>query len=70
MDQALASLINEKREKTEQPWWCGGLVPPAAQGVIWRPWIESHVGLSAWSLLLPLPLSLPLSLSLCISLNK
>ena len=34
MDQALASLINEKREKTEQPWWRSGLVPPAAQGVI------------------------------------
>ena len=47
-----------------QPWWRGILAPPVAQGMIWRPWIESHVGLSAWSLLLPLPVSLPLSLSL------
>ena len=31
----------------------------------WRLGIESHVGLPAWSLLLPLPVSLPLSLSLC-----
>ena len=29
----------------------------------WRPRIESHIGLPAWSLLLPLPVSLPLSLS-------
>ena len=34
----------------------------------WRPWIESHVRLPAWSLLLPLPVSLPLSL--CVSMNK
>ena len=40
---------------------------PWAQGVI--PGIESHVGLPAWGLLLPLPVSLPLSL--CVSLmNK
>ena len=37
----------------------------------WRPGIESHVGLPAWSLLLPLPVSLPLSLSLWLSwINK
>ena len=30
----------------------------------WGPGIESHIGLPAWSLLLPLPVSLPLSVSL------
>ena len=30
----------------------------------WRPGIESPIGLPAWSLLLPLPVSLPLSVSL------
>ena len=30
----------------------------------WSPGIESHIGLPAWSLLLPLPVSLPLSISL------
>ena len=33
----------------------------------WRLGIESHVGLPAWSLLLPLPVSPPLSFSLCVS---
>ena len=33
----------------------------------WAPGIESCVGLHAWSLLLPLPVSLPLSLTLCLS---
>ena len=33
----------------------------------WSPGIESRVGLPAWSLLLPPPVSLPLSLSLCLS---
>ena len=37
-----------------QPGWLSGLAPPSAQGMI----LESHVGLPAWSLLLPLPLSL------------
>ena len=40
---------------------------PRAQS--WRPGIESHVGLPAWSLLLPLPMSLPLSLSLSLSVT-
>ena len=35
-----------------------------AQGVIPGSRMESHVGLPAYSLLLPLPVSLPLSLSL------
>ena len=35
---------------------------PSAQGVILESRIESHVGLPAWSLLLPLSVSLPLSL--------
>ena len=53
-----------------QPGWLSGLVPPSAQGVILETWIlktveiESHVRLSAWSLLVPLPVSLPLSLCL------
>ena len=34
-----------------------------------RPRIESHVGLPAWSLLLPLPVSLPLSFSVSL-MNK
>ena len=51
-----------------QPWWLSGLAPPSAQGVILETRIESHIGLPAWSLLLPLPVSLPLSLSsLCFS---
>ena len=29
----------------------------------WRPWIQSHVRLPVWSLLLPLPVSLPFILS-------
>ena len=37
----------------------------------WKPGIESHVGLPAWSLLLPLPMSLPFSLSLSVTIiNK
>ena len=35
----------------------------------WSPGIESHVGLPAWSLLLPLPMSLPLYLSVSL-MNK
>ena len=45
------------------PGWLSGLAPAFGPrrdpGV---PRIESHVGLPAWSLLLPLPISLPLSL--------
>ena len=37
-----------------------------AQGVMLVLGIESHVGLPARSLLLPLPVSLPLILSLCL----
>ena len=44
------------------PGWLSGLAPPSAQGVIWGPEIESHVGFPAWSLLLPLPACLCLSL--------
>ena len=47
-----------------QPRWRSGLAPPAAQGLILETLDESHVGLSVWSLLLPLPVSLPLSVSL------
>ena len=37
----------------------------------WSPGIQSHIGLPAWSLLLPLPVSLPVSLSLCLPwINK
>ena len=37
---------------------------PLAQGMIPGSGIESHIGLPAWSLLLPLPVSLPLSVPL------
>ena len=37
---------------------------PSAQGMIPESGIESHIGLLAWSLLLPLPVSLPLSVPL------
>ena len=40
---------------------------PLAQGVILGLGIKSHVGLPAWSLLLPLPVSLPVFLSLSVS---
>ena len=42
---------------------------PSAQGVILESGIESHIGLPAGSLLLPLPVSLPFSLSLALSLS-
>ena len=58
------SLETLKKEVVGQPWWRSGLAPPAAQGVILETLDESHVGLSAWSLLLPLLVSLPLSMSL------
>ena len=41
-----------------------------SQGVILETRIESHVGLPAWSLLLPLPVSLPLSLSLSLAFSE
>ena len=53
-----------------QPRWPRGLAPPSAQGVILETRDQSHVGLPAWSLLLPLPVSLPLSLSMSIINNK
>ena len=37
---------------------------PLAQGVILGSGMESHIGLPAWSLLLPLLMCLPLSVSL------
>ena len=46
------------------PGWPSGLAPPAARGVTRGPGIESPVGLPAWSLLPPLPVSLPLALCL------
>ena len=45
-----------------QPWWRRGLALPAAQGVI----IETHLGLPAWSLLPPLPVSVSASLCVCL----
>ena len=36
---------------------------PSTQGVILGSWVESHIGLPAGSLLLPLPMSLSLSVS-------
>ena len=50
-------------EKQKQGLLGGSVVErlPLAQGVI----LETHVGLPAWSLLFPLPVSLPFSLSVC-----
>ena len=54
------------------PGWLSGLAPafgpgrdPGVPGS--SPGIEFRVGVPAWSLLLPLPVSLPLSLSLSLS---
>ena len=48
-----------------QPQWLSGLAPTSAKGVVLetRDGMESHIGLPAWSLLPPLPVSLPLSIS-------
>ena len=55
----------DKTLEAGQPGWLSGLAPPSAQGLILEtPGIKSHVGLLAWSLLLPLPVSLPLSVCL------
>ena len=54
----------KKNGKNGQPGWLSGLVPPSAQGVILETW--DRVGLPAWSLLLPLPVSLPLSVCVCV----
>ena len=63
---ALLSPVHKHQEI--RPWGSqgGSAVErlPWAQGMIWSLWIESHIGLPAWSLLLPLPVSLPLSGSL------
>ena len=53
-----------KKGSRGQPRWRSGLASPAARGVILETRDESHIGLPAWSLLLPLPVSLPLSRSL------
>ena len=45
--------------KLGQPLWLSGLAPPSGRD----PRIESHFGLPAWSLLLPLSLSFSVSLS-------
>ena len=42
--------------------WFGTCLWPRAGS--WSPGIEFHIGLLAWSLLLPLPVCLPLSLYL------
>ena len=53
------------------PGWLRGLVPVFSPGRDpGDPGIESRVGLPAWSLLLPLPVSLPLSLSLSLPLCR
>ena len=42
-----------KRMAHGQPGWLSGLALPSAQGMMPGPGIESHVGLPAWSLPLP-----------------
>ena len=44
-----------RHTQVEQPGWLSSVAPPSAQGVILGKGIESHIGLPAWSLLLPLP---------------
>ena len=66
-----AKLTYSLNLKTKQrdPWvaqWFSACLWPRVRS--WSPWIESHIELPAWSLLLPLPVSLPLSLSLSLSL--
>ena len=55
---------SESRDKTfGDPWvaqWFNACLWPGA--LSWSPGIESRIGLPAWSLLLPLPVSAPLSI--------
>ena len=53
----------EMRDDWVAQWLCASLRPRAWS---WSPGIESHVGLPAWSLLLPLPVSLPLCVCVCV----
>ena len=60
-----------KNHLTGIPGWLSGLAPAFGPGH--DPGVPgssptSHIGLLAWSLLLPLPVSLPFSLSLSLSL--
>ena len=51
-------------ENEGDPWvaqWFGACLWPRARS--WRPGIESHIRLPAWSLILPLPITLPLCVS-------
>ena len=57
-----------KKNNNGMPRWLSALAPafgpgrdPGVPG--WGPGMESHIGLPAWSLLLPLPLSLSVCLS-------
>ena len=61
------SFIGLKRMRGD-PWVAqrfGACLWPRARS--WSLGIKSRVGLLAWNLLLPLPVSLPFSLSLCLS---
>ena len=65
------SLTVFKNENEGIPGWLSGLAPAFGPGhdpgvPELSPGIESHIGLPAWSLLLPPPVSLPLSLSVCV----
>ena len=74
--EVLASVIRQQKEikgiqtgKEGDPWvaqWLSACLWPRARS--WSPRIKSHVGLPAWRLLLPPPVSLPLFLSLSLSL--
>ena len=62
--------LTEKDDLLGAPGWLSGLAPAFGPGHdSWSPRIESRVGLPAWSLLLPLPVSLPLSFSVSL-MNK
>ena len=61
----LLNIFTLKKESAEAHLGDSAVEPlPVAQSVIPGFGIESHIGLPAWSLLLPLPVSLLLSLCL------
>ena len=65
------ALRNLKLPGLGMPGWLSGCVSAIGSGRDPGIRIETHIGLPAWSLLLPLPVSASLSLSLSVSLmNK
>ena len=63
MLKLLTSQRLHENHRAGQPGWLSRLAPPSARGVILETRDQVQVGIPAWSLLLPLPVSLLLSLS-------